>query len=75
MSTTRSSTPAWLSSHLYGMVFAELFGREPPRVAPMAGRTDRAIIVETLTLAGVASPRTYVPAFIEELYPAGTGVR
>jgi phosphoglycolate phosphatase len=56
-----------LSSHLYGMVFAELFGRELPRVAPMAGRTDRAIIVETLTLAGVASPRTYVPAFIEEL--------
>jgi phosphoglycolate phosphatase-like HAD superfamily hydrolase len=56
-----------LSSHLYGMVFAELFGRELPRVAPMAGRTDRAIIVETLTMAGVASPRTYVPAFIEEL--------
>ncbi len=56
-----------LSSHLYEMVFAELFGRELPRVAPMAGRTDRAIIVETLTMAGVASPRTYVPAFIEEL--------
>jgi phosphoglycolate phosphatase len=56
-----------LSSHLYGMVFAELFGRELPRVAPMAGRTDRAIIVETLTLAGVASPREHVPAFIEEL--------
>ncbi len=56
-----------LSSHLYRMVFAELFGRELPRVAPMAGRTDRAIILETLTMAGVASPRTYVPAFIEEL--------
>src|ERR1700735_272401 len=56
-----------LSTHLYGVVFAELFGRELPRVAPMAGRTDRAIIVETLTMAGVASPRTYVPAFIEEL--------
>src|ERR1700760_2703313 len=41
-----------LSSHLYGLVFAELFGRPLPRVAPMAGRTDRAIIVETLTLAG-----------------------
>ena len=55
------------SSQLYGLVFAELFGRELPRVAPMAGRTDRAIIVETLTMAGVASPRTYVPAFIEDL--------
>jgi phosphoglycolate phosphatase len=56
-----------LSSHLYGMVFAELFGRELPRVAPMAGRTDRAIIVETLIMAGVASPREHVPAFIDEL--------
>src|ERR1700761_7199431 len=56
-----------LSSHLYGLVFAELFGRPLPQVAPMAGRTDRAIIVETLTLAGVADPRSYVPSFIEAL--------
>ncbi|HEY2521770.1 MAG TPA: HAD hydrolase-like protein [Streptosporangiaceae bacterium] len=56
-----------LSSHLYGMVFAELFGRSLPRVAPMAGRTDRAIIVETLTMAGVPDPRGHVPAFIEAL--------
>lgn len=52
------------SSHLYGLVFAELFGRELPQVAPMAGRTDRAIIVETLTMAGVPDPREHVPAFI-----------
>jgi phosphoglycolate phosphatase-like HAD superfamily hydrolase len=56
-----------LSSHLYGIVFAELFGRELPQVAPMAGRTDRAIIVETLTQAGIANPRQHVPAFIAEL--------
>jgi phosphoglycolate phosphatase-like HAD superfamily hydrolase len=56
-----------LSTHLYGIVFAELFGRELPQVAPMAGRTDRAIIVETLTLAGIADPREHVPAFITEL--------
>jgi phosphoglycolate phosphatase len=56
-----------LSSHLYGMVFAELFGRELPQVAPMAGRTDRAIIVDTLTLAGIPDPRGHVPAFIDEL--------
>jgi phosphoglycolate phosphatase len=56
-----------LSTHLYGLVFAELFGRELPQVAPMAGRTDRAIIVETLTIAGVANPREHVPAFITEL--------
>src|SRR6201992_2535525 len=56
-----------VSTQLYGIVFAELFGRELPQVAPMAGRTDRAIIVETLTLAGIADPRSHVPAFIEEL--------
>ncbi len=55
------------SSHLYGLVFAELFGRELPQVAPMAGRTDRAIIVETLTMAGVPDPREHVPAFIETM--------
>ena len=55
------------SSQLYGLVFAELFGRDLPQVAPMAGRTDRAIIVETLTMAGVPDPRGHVPAFIEAM--------
>ena len=56
-----------LSTHLYGVVFAELFGRKLPQVAPMAGRTDRAIIVETLTMAGIPDPRGQVPAFIAGL--------
>src|ERR1700753_28950 len=56
-----------LSTHLYGIVFAELFGRELPRVSPLPGRTDRAIIVEPLAQAGIADPRAYVPAFIAEL--------
>ncbi len=56
-----------LSAHLYGLVFAELFGRELAQVAPMAGRTDRAIIVETLTMAGIPDPRGHVPAFIAGL--------
>jgi phosphoglycolate phosphatase len=56
-----------LSHHLYGVVFAGLFGRELPAVAPMAGRTDRAIIVDTLTRAGVAEPGRHVDAFIEGL--------
>jgi phosphoglycolate phosphatase-like HAD superfamily hydrolase len=56
-----------LSSHLYGVVFAELFGRELPQAAPMAGRTDRAIIVETLAMAGVRDPREHVDAFIAGL--------
>jgi phosphoglycolate phosphatase-like HAD superfamily hydrolase len=56
-----------LSAHLYGLVFAELFGRELSQVAPMAGRTDRAIIVETLTLAGIPQPRSHVAAFVDGL--------
>jgi phosphoglycolate phosphatase len=56
-----------LSTHLYGLVFAELFGRELTQVAPMAGRTDQAIIAETLTMAGIPDPRGHVPAFIAGL--------
>ncbi len=56
-----------LSTYLYGVVFAELFGCELAQAAPMAGRTDRAIIVETLTMAGIPDPRGHVPAFIAGL--------
>src|ERR1700761_7694729 len=52
------------SSQLYGLVFREVFGRELAQVAPMAGRTDPALVVETLTMAGVPDPRQHVPAFI-----------
>ena len=37
---------------LYDVVFVQLFGRSIDAFAPMAGRTDRAIILETLTMAG-----------------------
>lgn len=56
-----------LSTHLYGVVFAGLFGRDLPAVAPMAGRTDRAIIMETLTMAGIDDPGRHVAAFIDGL--------
>ena len=56
-----------LSGQLYGLVFADLFGRELAQVAPMAGRTDRAIIAETLTTAGIADPARHVAAFIAGL--------
>jgi phosphoglycolate phosphatase-like HAD superfamily hydrolase len=56
-----------LSRDLYGVVFAELFGRELPRVAPMAGRTDRAIIMDTLRGAGIGEPGRHVDAFIRGL--------
>lgn len=49
---------------LYETVFAQLFGCALEAFAPMAGRTDRAIILETLEMAGITQPRRYVDHFI-----------
>jgi len=56
-----------VGADLYSVVFSQLFGRSLEVTAPMAGRTDRAIILETLTLAGVPEPRRYVDPFIAGL--------
>jgi phosphoglycolate phosphatase-like HAD superfamily hydrolase len=49
---------------LYQIAFREMFaGAEMPQPGSMAGRTDRAIAVEVLTLAGVPDPRRQVDAF------------
>jgi phosphoglycolate phosphatase len=48
---------------LYEAVFGEMFGRDMPQPTSMAGRTDRAIVAEVLTLAGVDDPRQHVDAF------------
>jgi len=48
---------------LYQLAFAEMFGGELPPTRSMAGRTDRAIVLEVLRLAGVAEPRQHVAAF------------
>src|SRR5215470_14947290 len=42
-----------------------MFGRELTAVAPKAGRTDRAIVADTLALAGV--PRDELDAFLAAL--------
>ena len=42
-----------LGTRLYEVVFREMFGRELTEVAPKAGRTDRAIVGDTLAMAGV----------------------
>ena len=47
----------------YQLAFGQLFGRDVPLAPSMAGRTDRAIALETLALAGVPHPRTQVNAF------------
>jgi phosphoglycolate phosphatase len=56
-----------LGTRLYEMVFRQLFGRELPTVAPKAGRTDRAIIMDTLALAGIPEPRAQVDRFLVAL--------
>ncbi len=63
--------------HLYREAFAELFGRELPhaaRAASMAGRTDHAIVLDVLSLAGVPDPGERVRAFEEALARLGRGV-
>ena len=58
---------AGLGTRLYEMVFRAMFGRELPAVAPKAGRTDRAIIADTLALAGIPEPRAQVDRFLAAL--------
>jgi phosphoglycolate phosphatase-like HAD superfamily hydrolase len=62
--------------HLYHAAFAELFGRELPATAAaasMAGRTDRAIALDVLRMAGVHDPRSEVVAFETALARLGRG--
>jgi phosphoglycolate phosphatase-like HAD superfamily hydrolase len=56
-----------LSREIYGAVFAQVVGRPPERIADMAGRTDRAIITETLEMNGVTPARNVLLAFADEL--------
>ena len=56
-----------LGTRLYEVVFLEMFGRDLPAVAPKAGRTDRAIIADTLAMAGLDAPRDRVDAFLATL--------
>ena len=64
---------AGLGDRLYEVVFQEMFGRELAAVAPKAGRTDRAIILDTLALAGVTAPRAQVDDFLAALARPGGG--
>lgn len=55
------------SPDVYAEVYRELFGRELAAVAPMAGRTDRAITTDTLRGAGIPEPESHVDAFLAGL--------
>jgi len=55
-----------IGRRLYELAFAELFGADLPAAAAeasMAGRTDRAIVLDVLALAGVAEPEAHVRPF------------
>ncbi len=56
-----------LGTRLYQAVFREMFGRELTVAVPKAGRTDRAISLDTLALAGVSSPDEQVNGFLVAL--------
>src|ERR1700722_15339812 len=66
---------AGVGRDLYDAVFLQLFGRSLSAYAPMAGRTDRAIILETLSPAGGDEPRRYVDPFIAGLGEHASSVR
>src|SRR3984957_1365269 len=66
---------AGVGRDLYDAVFLQLFGRSLSAYAPMAGRTDRAIILETLSRAGGDEPRRYVDPFIAGLSEHALSVR
>ena len=48
-----------VGTRLYRMVFRDMFGTELPAAADMAGRTDRAIVLDTLAQAGIPEPRKH----------------
>jgi phosphoglycolate phosphatase-like HAD superfamily hydrolase len=56
-----------LSRRLYAAAFAKVTGRALERMAPMAGRTERAIAAETLTLNGLAASETALLALCAAL--------
>jgi phosphoglycolate phosphatase len=48
-------------------VFRDMFGTELPGAADMAGRTDRAIVLDTLARAGIPEPRKHLDQFLAKL--------
>jgi phosphoglycolate phosphatase len=63
-----------IGRYLFQIAYHEMFGREMPEASLMAGRTDRAISLEVLTLAGVRDPARQVDAFITRLRERAPGL-
>ncbi|HEY5990102.1 MAG TPA: hypothetical protein VIV12_27505, partial [Streptosporangiaceae bacterium] len=60
-------TAGGVGIHLYELVFRDMFARDMPRMAPVDGRTERAIIADTLAGAGIAEPYQHVDAFLARM--------
>jgi phosphoglycolate phosphatase len=56
-----------VGARLYRRVFHDMFGTELPGAADMAGRTDRAIVLDTLARAGIPEPRQHLDQFLARL--------
>jgi phosphoglycolate phosphatase len=56
-----------VGTRLYRMVLRDMFGTELPGAADMAGRTDRAIVLDTLARAGIPEPRKHLDQFLAKL--------
>ena len=56
-----------VGARLYRRVFRDMFGTELPGAADMAGRTDRAIVLDTLARAGIPEPRQHLDQFLARL--------
>lgn len=53
-----------VGKHLYELVFRDMFARDMPGFAPVDGRTERAIIADTLAGADIAEPQRHVDDFL-----------
>jgi phosphoglycolate phosphatase-like HAD superfamily hydrolase len=66
---------AGVSREIYAEAFRFVTGQPLRELADMAGRTERAIIVDTLILNGVADPESRVDAFLPALGDAARRLR
>jgi phosphoglycolate phosphatase len=63
-----------MGRQLYETAFAELYDGPMPQPGPMSGRTDRAIALEVLTLAGVPDPEQALGPFHDVMAAHSAGL-
>nr|WP_157468819.1 haloacid dehalogenase-like hydrolase [Frankia sp. QA3] len=64
-----------VSRQMYAQAFQAVIGRPLQELADMTGRTERAIIAETLRRNGIADPRALLPEFYAALGEAARGLQ